>query len=148
MNALAADAYGESRPLSETWEDGGYALGQEGTGERLAGNQFTWDGHLAALVEHYGYENGHEGALLIDLSLKDLHRPEKHIYTGVLRALVPQRLIDDRAKIHIPLARDGLALYEPIESDVWRRSPDWRERHRWAPIAGAVIRELRATARV
>ena len=143
MNAIAADAYAQGRRMSDTWDDGGFALGQDGSGAILDPRGYRWDGHLTAMVPRFCVVDGEEGALLVDLSLGDLNRPDKAIHTAPLGATVPQRLIDERLRVHIPLPEGGIAMYEPLVSDVWRQAPDWRVQARWKPLVGELIRALR-----
>lgn len=144
MNAIAADGYGEGRPWAETTAAGGYTLGQSGSGQLLDGQGFRWDGHLVALVEKWGEEEGQEAALLLDLSFGDLDRPEKGVHTAPMRAMVPQRLIDRKERIHIPLAEGGIAAIDSMTNSLWRNAPDWRVEGRWRPLVADLIRALRS----
>ena len=140
MNAIAAEGFVAGMSWPDIFEAGGYSLGQMGKGP-LPGKR--WDGHLAALVEHYCVEDGEKGALLVDFSLADLNRPDKGVHTAPLRATVPQRLIDDGTRIVLPLPEGGIAMYEPIEDNYWRQAPDWVDTKRWKPLVAQIIRALR-----
>jgi hypothetical protein len=140
MNDIAVDGLAKHQSWPEIFAAGGHSIGQAGSGVLPDGH---WDGHLAVLIERYCVEDREEGALLVDLSLGDLNRPERGIHTAPLRATVPQRSVTRQERLFLPLAEGGIVMYERIPDTSWRDAPDWRESRRWNPIVAALIRELR-----
>lgn len=139
LNEIAAVGFLQGRPWPDIFADGGMSIGQGGSGG-FKEDGVTWDGHLVALVDDWP-EGELTGTLLVDSSFKDYARPHLGIHTFPLRATVPREMITKR--VVLPLEANGIAMYEPIQSDLWRTAPDWVEESRWRPIVGELVRMLR-----
>lgn len=122
VNRPVIEAMAEGRTPEDALRRGGVILRAEGSDRITVGEGSQWHGHLVLVVDD---------SVLLDMSADQFHRPE--------------RGIDARAfavpfsgwPVGVPFG-DAAALYEPVETRVYRQGPDWVDRLRWSDLVDAL----------